>query len=653
MEVLEQFEYEIKSLKKTSNNYQYSDNIDNKSKEVLNDIEKNHNTSWSIYMYERNKQSNALDKVAILYRGKKITYREMYTKAFEYAKSLKKLNFNKGDELPICISNIPEYIYIYIACNMIGVKAHFMGSYFEKDYLLSIINKSNSNTMFLSEDNYNKISSVVEQSNVNNIVLVSLSDSLMKKDGKSYNPFQEIEPEHNFASNIDYYKKISKKDIFSQEEFIRFGESYDGKVVANQSLDDIATISYTSGTTKNNHPKAVKHSNRVYITVSRFKSSDVSKMPEMKNLITKFNVPVYSHTNLSNVTDTLFCNCTYASEPFNETDFFMNSLLINKPNYCQSTIGHWLYLAKKLRQEEFKNIKMPFLMLPDVVGEGCSLGEEKFLNQMARKHSFGTSKLPFPLAPVTFTLGGGTCETGGLFFTLFHALQNKKVQIRNKNYSLGLLPVKLADYNVLNLEGDYCDVNEPGLLVVSSSANMSGYVEEELNNDIYTVDKYGKKWMKMGALGYISDPYYRSIKIKGRATDYVILSNGEFFPTYKIEEVISKDTKNILSCTVIKDDANNYICHIEKQPDSSKSIDFILSSCKDRICNEIPLEVVSKISFRVRNYLEGFPIDPSGKRSINKLKSENNIDKLISINDIDCIEDKKVEKSKIKKILLR
>lgn len=648
MKGLEQFEFEINCLKKTTNNYVYSDNIDKKSREVLSDIETNHNTSWSIYMYERNKKSKALNKVAILYRGKKITYGEMYEKAFEYAKSLKKLNLKKGDELPICISNIPEYIYINLACNIIGVTAHFIGSYFESEYLLSIINSSNSNIMFLSEDCYKKIASIIEKSNVDNVVLVSLSDSLMKKDGKPYNPYQDLEKIHNFDSNITTYKKNSEKRIFSQEEFINIGMSYNGKVVEQQSLDDIATISYTSGTTKKNHPKAVKHSNRVYITVSRFKLSDVSKMPEMKNLVTKFNIPVYSHTNLSNVTDTLFCNCTYATEPFNEIEFFMKSLLINKPNYCQSTIGHWLYLAKQLRQKEYKNIKMPFLMLPDVVGEGCSLGEEKFLNQMARKHSFGTSKLPFPLSPVSFALGGGTCETGGLFFTIFHALQNHKVTIRNKEYSLGLLPVKMADYEILDLNGNYCDINEPGVLVVDSPANMSGYVEKELDKDIYIVDKFGKKWMKTGAIGYISEPYYRSIKIKGRSSDYVILSNGEIFPTYKIEEVISKDTKNILSCTVIKNESNNYICHIEKQPDSSKSIEYILSSCKSRICNELPLEIVPKISFRVRDYLEGFPLDPSGKRSINKLKAENIAEKIISINDIDFIKDTK-EKTKVLK----
>lgn len=72
---------------------------------------------------------------------------------------------------------------------------------------------------------------------------------------------------------------------------------------------------------------------------------------------------------------------------------------------------------------------MPYLMIPTVTGEGCSMGEEKFLNLTSRKHKFGSEKLPFPLAPVTFSIGGGTTESGGIFVTLYKALQEKDYQI--------------------------------------------------------------------------------------------------------------------------------------------------------------------------------------------------------------------------------
>ena len=652
MDILKQLENEINCLEKKPNKKVHTEIIDKKSLEVLKDIEKNHNTAWSVFMYERNKKSKALDKTAILYRGNKITYRETYIKAYEYAKSLKKLGFKKGDKLMICISDIPEYIYIDIACNFIGVEAHFIGSYFEHVYISSIINNNKYKGVFASEDNYKEISPVIENSNIKNVILVSLEDSLMKKDGKPYNPYQEVEYRHDYKSKIDSIKKESSKKILSQDEFIEIGKLYNGRVIEEQTLDDIATISYTSGTTSKNNPKGVKHSNRAYISSSRFKSSDVSKMPEMKNLVGMATIPLYSYTHLSTITDVLYCNCTYACEPFKELSFFMKSLLINKPNFVESTIGPWLYLGKQLLLPMYKKVKMPFLMLPEIVGESCSPGEEKFLNKIAREHSFGTAKLPFPLAPVTFMIGGGSCEAGGLFFTIFHELRNKLLKLKNSKYNLGLLPSKLAEINVLNDDLGYCSINEPGILVSNSPACMSGYLDESLNKDAYITDKYGKKWMKIGAIGYIAEPYNRSVAIKGRINDYVYLKNGEKFPTYKIQDCILKDTKNIMSCTVIKNDNNEYICHIERQPDYKKvkNINDILLSCKSRLSKEIPEEIIPNINFRVRSNFEGFPLDISGKRSIKKLMAEKNGDMIINIEDITDTETVKLYGIKAKRL---
>ena len=623
----------IQSIRKPNTEvYKYSNKLTKKSKKVLDSIEQNNNNSWALFMYERNVSTNSMNKVAIKYRGKKITYSDMYSKVFEYCKALKAAGVKKGDQVPVCISNIPEYIYLLLACSFVGATIHLVGNWFNKESLKDILNKTKSNIMFISEDNYPKVFEVVEESNIKTPILISLSDSLMKKDGKPFNPYQEIDgSEHDFSSKFDEYKNCSSKNVINQKEFLENGLNYNGNVLEDVSLNDVSTITYTSGTTEKGCPKGVKHSNRTYITVSRFKLSDVSGMPEMKDLTAQYAIPVYSHTNISNVTDTLFCNCTYSAEPFNEQEFFLKSLIINGVNYCQSTIGRWIYLGKELLKKENKKIKLPYLMMADIVGEGCSPGEEKFLNRIAREHKFGTKKLPFPLSPVTFTLGGGTCEGGGLFFTLFHALQEKRLALYGKKYSLGLIPVKMADFEILNLDGDYCDLNEPGLLVVDSPANMLGYTDESLNSSAYISDRYGKKWINMGTLAYKGEPRFNSIKMKSRANDYVFLQNGEFFPTYKIEEIISRDTKNIMSCSIIKMENDTYVCHIEKQPFSKKNIVDILSSCSARLKSELPSEIYEKIYFRVRSFEEGFPVAKSGKRDFKYLQNEDNDDKLIYI----------------------
>ena len=80
---------------------------------VLLDLEKNHNHSWALEVIDRNK--NNLDAPAIYYRGRNITYAEMFNSAKNYAKSLKSMGYKKGDEIPVCVANTPEFIYLFLA----------------------------------------------------------------------------------------------------------------------------------------------------------------------------------------------------------------------------------------------------------------------------------------------------------------------------------------------------------------------------------------------------------------------------------------------------------------------------------------------------------------------------------------------------------
>ena len=127
------------------------------------------------------------------------------------------------------------------------------------------------------------------------------------------------------------------------------------------------------------------------------------------------------------ISDTLYEKCTLALEPYYDRDFFIYSLLINKPNFVPASTGFWTKLCDQLNHDEkFKNINMPFLMLPTVTGEECSPGEEYYYNATSKKHKFGTDKLPYPLSPVTFSIGGGTSESSGVFVTILKSLQEKK-----------------------------------------------------------------------------------------------------------------------------------------------------------------------------------------------------------------------------------
>lgn len=354
-----------------------------KTQKALSDIEKNHNTSWAVEIFRRNQEN--LDLISLLYRGNKISYEKMFTEAYDYAKSLKSIGYTKGDTIPICVDNIPEFVYLMIGASFIGCNLVVVGDWFNKEYLKEILNETKSKYIFVSNKNYVQINEAINESNIEEIIMPTLNDSLpIDKNSVKYNPYQEIEAKfcHNFTNNISELKKQSQKRIFGIKEFANIGKDYTGEVIENVSIDAPFIQTYTSGTTDPGRPKGVIHSTRSYITLSRWKESDVSGLPSMRNMTILGHIPTYTHMELScAISDTLYEKCTLALEPYYDRDFFIYSLLINKPNFVPASTGFWTKLCDQLNHDEkFKNINMPFLMLPTVTGEECSPGEEYYYN---------------------------------------------------------------------------------------------------------------------------------------------------------------------------------------------------------------------------------------------------------------------------------
>lgn len=631
-ELLKEINTEKENETKCSKPYVYGD-VPRKVAAALDDIELNRNHSLAVELFERNKEH--MEKPALLYRGNEISYKEMFEKAFAYAKSLKEMGYNKGDEIPMCITNTPEFVYLFLATSFIGATANIVGEWFDKDYLKEILNNTKSKNIFIDDISYSAIKDSINESEIENIVCFSLTDSLKDKNGKKVNPHSIIDdmfvPIENHTEEI---KKDYNGNVIDVKSFEEIGKNYTGKVVENVDLNDLCSITYTSGTTSPGHPKGVKQSNRSYITLSRFKESDVSGMPTMKNMKILGHIPTYTHMELScALSDTLYCNCILALEPFYNKDFFPYSLIINKPNFVPASAGFWGNLCKLLEFDDaWKDVNLPFLMIPTVTGEACSIGEEKFFNATSRKHKFGTEKLPFPLAPVTFSIGGGTTESSGIFVTLFKALQEKKLNHLIKKESLGLTPHKFAEIDVLDEKGNSCKINEPGRLVANSPCEMIGYTDDELNKHTHVQDASGKTWLDLTTYSY-KDRTGR-IKMKGRMNSYLTLSDGSKVPYYLIEDSVLKDTKNVMSCSTVNDEENNLICHIEFQPHKKKSEDAARKSVIERIDSDFNDEVKDKLYIRFRDNKESFPLDPSGKRSISTLKKVGIDEKTISFNDL-------------------
>ncbi len=592
-----------------------------KVQEIIQDIEKNHNWSWYREMFDRNKDN--LDLLALTYRrDTKITYQEMFNRATEMAKSLRTMGIKKGMNIPMCAANTPEMVEVLLAISMVGARFTMFGDDFDPDYIREIVARCGNPVLFIaSDDKYGKIKDLLDDFHFQNKLVISLADSL--KDGKD--AFAKWDDEfYRFENKVPAFKRRDP-NILSMDEFLKYGSMYRGEVVDKTvKLDDIFATTFSSGSTKSGRPKAIVHTNRSFVTMARFHDTDISGLPEMRNMISLAHIPPHSNTDLITcISDVFSQKCAVACEPIYDEKFFAKSLLINQADYVAAPTSMWIQGLKDFRSKsEYQEFDLSFLKLPAAVGEPMSPGEEKFINRELKKQKAGTKKLPFPLAPVKVSFGGGDCEHGGLYFTLFKQLR-EMITFPKEDY--GLKPFQSVEVSALRPDGTECDFYELGRLVANSPGTMQYYDHnEEATKKFFIQDAYGKTWADHSVWGYINR--FGNPLMKGRMGDEFTLSNGVQVPTFIIADEILKDTKNIMSCSVanVKDEHGEEIpvAHIELQPDKKLSEANALMSAENRLQSNLPCELANKVVYRVHSYEEGFPLTGCRKRKHLALEEE-------------------------------
>ena len=581
-----------------------------KAKIVLNDIEINHNHSWYQEIYERNK--NNMEDIAILYKGNKITYRKLFDNIESYAKSLKQMGISKDSEIPVCISNCPEVVYLMGAASLIGAKLNLFGSKYPSDYITEIINGCNCNIIFIEDNYYEQIKSSINNSNIKKIILISLADSL--KNG--VNPYLEFEKNPTiYDRKVDNYKKSNSK-IIDQYEFIKFGKDYNDQLNAFTDIDTEFVITYTSGSTNEKRPKAIVHTQRSFITVGRFHNKDTNGGISLKPFTFLAHIPTFSNTNLvSCISDALIQGGKLAMEPYYDKNQFLNTLLMYKPHYVAATKSFWVNAAKNiLFNKKYKNAKLSNLFLAFSCGESFELNEEKFVNRAMKRASMGTNITHTPISILKMSEAAGDCEHGSILYTLFREYSNFKIQNLRNNRAEGLKYFDFVDIAVLDENGNVLSPNKLGRLVANSPCTMKCYKNNpEATNSFFIKDSTGKKWADMNVYGYIDNS--DRIHMHGR-----IPKEGEKLPPFLISREILKDTKNILSCEVIRDDEKQaFVAYVEIIPTSKKNVENILFEAYKR-CELLVNNSGEKLFFRLVDFQKSFPLTKSGKRDVKKLK---------------------------------
>lgn len=591
-----------------------------KSIALLKKIYRDNNHSWYKEVYDRAKDD--MDKVALFYRGNKITYREMFEKADATARSLVKLGIKKGDEIPCCLANTPELVYVMLAANKIGAKLNLFGTNLDNDYLMSIV-EGTSKKLLISTDNiYGQIKGVTDQFDFSNRLIISLKDSLPEHPELCDEYEKDLDQYYHYESKVEEFKK-DDKTIISYSDFLKAGEDFKEEIIDDNDLETEFAITYTSGSTRKGHPKAIIHCNRSYIIGGIYNNTNLTGSPEVPEIRGLAHIHSDSNTNLVTcISDNLIKHGSVALEPEYDKKKALDYIRINKPVHLDATTSFLVQVAKdyfKLKKQGI-DLKFPKMLVTMAVGEKASPGEEKFINKFLLKSRAGSgiSLNGVKLLCGPLSIGGGDCEHGGIFYTLLKKLQafSKKVKLGKKDY--GMVPVPFAIVTALkkNEDGTYeeCDYNEKGIIVANSITSMKGYKNNpEATAKKIITDKYGRRWLSCDVYGYIND--LGNVVINGRIEDVITLSNGRVIYTHDLDEAIGADAKNVLSCTTVRAKTkigDVPVINVEKSPFSrKKDKDFLLS-----IINRVENKFGKDFDFAIRQIdnEESFPTNGAGKR---------------------------------------
>lgn len=583
-----------------------------KVRAAFEEINKEHNWSW--YDEVSSRWKDCIDNTAIFYRGNEISGRQMFEKADQLAMSLKSIGINKGDEILACMSNCPEAIYLLLAASKCGAIINFFGSGFNEGFIQKIISGSSKKVLFITNDEYENIRHIISSATIDYKILIALNDSLpggidpYKEYDKGFAHFENIEKAFVLDTSITSFKTFLKL----KKEQCKFEDV---------GIDDDFTITYTSGSTKIGLPKAIVHKNRSYISIARFHDPDLSRMPAMRNMRGLAHIPLHSNTNIASaISDTLCQKCTVACEPIYRADFFARSLAINKCSFVPATRSFWLYAVEDFRNHtQMAREAVPLFVNVVAVGEDISKNEERYINSFFKQYKAGYAKLPFPLSPITLSVGGGDCEHGGLFFTLFKGLR-ERLSLGKKEF--GLVPFQLADIAILDENKCECEYEKYGLLVANSPCTMKEYKNNpDATRDFYVIDSIGRTWGNCNVWAYITKK--GNVVMRGRVGSELLDHSGNRIPMFQISQIISSASSDILSCETVLtniDTAPAIVSYIKCIPNRQCDEKTILAKIKQVCENTFSNDVMQKMYIKIFSDGESFKLTKSGKRDIRSLE---------------------------------
>ena len=434
----------------------------------------------TIYTHIKERSGDKLQRTAINYYGRNISYQTLFEKIDSVASALENMGMHTGTIVSVCMLNSPETIYLILAMNKVGITANMLCGIDNSSEIRQHLLDSASKYVFTLDIFQEKIQESIKGTAVEKVIVSTLTQgmSIFSKAGaKLFKKAPAIPP-------------AKDKRFMSWKQFMEYstGES---STASNPTAP--AFITYTGGTTGGS--KGVLLSSAAVLAVSeQYLIGEGDSNPHGKWVLV---LPLFIAFGLICVAVPLMTGMTIIIRiPLGETIGDVCKKF--KPNYYVFSPSFWEDFADK-------NEKMDLSSLISPISGGDVLTEkaEKRINAYLQRCGCRTKIMN----------GYGMSEVCAAVSVNY-----------NRIYEFGSVGAPFVK-NIISAfdvdSGKELQYGEEGEICIHTPSMMIGYLNnEEETNRIMRRHDDGLLWIHSGDLGYVSKNGF--VHISGRLKRYIL-----------------------------------------------------------------------------------------------------------------------------------
>lgn len=542
------------------------------------------------YQYMVSQNEDNLSTKAIMYYGKKISYKNYIDMIDETARRLYNLGVTEGEVVTVMSVANPELEVLFYALNKLGAVINLIDVRSDYKQIKKYLMEVKSSEVVVMDNFLPEFDKCMEDEDVDNIVenVITLSP---------YNsvlfPFNVLAEKKSRKEDSTLYSKIDeikKKNKYMTWNDLMSVHKYRYPRYPRYKKNMVAALVHTGGTT--GVPKTVKLSNENFNAMAiQYKSlnANYNKGDTFLNGI----VPFVAYGIVVTIHMPMCLGMTNIIAPILSPKEFTEFMIKYKPNH---TITVPTYVEHFVHDRKADSINWKCLKNLGIGGDYFPEQSEIYVNEFLKNHgSSSIAEKGYGMTENSST--AGVCLVGV-----------------NKTNSLGI-PLPLNTYGIFERGTDKeLKYGEEGEICITGPTEMLGYLDnEEEESKVIKIHSDGKKWIHSEDVGIIDEDGF--LFFKGRYKRLIPHGGFKLYPSY-IEGVIMKHP-DIDNCCVISIPDKVYgaspEAHVVIKKDSVSELkklkEELIKLCQDKLPSysqpedfifeeDLPLTSVGKVDYK-------------------------------------------------------